>query len=197
MQNCHRSYERASSLHRLFITKWIFIPFLALFLSACASIDDYAEDCESSAATLEECIYCFHSKISKQPRAYSRNREGVEFLLDAAESIVQKVRKGELSEYRGRQIFVDFANRVEGNTPFPVSLLDEAGVNFNAAYLYGKLVPRTQFETGVDSGTSSSSGNAPCVTSYCGPVSVKGYYRKDGTYVRPHTRSPRGSGRRR
>jgi hypothetical protein len=29
---------------------------------------------------------------------------------------------------------------------------------------------------------------APCVTSYCGPVSVKGYFRKDGTYVRPHTR---------
>lgn len=27
-----------------------------------------------------------------------------------------------------------------------------------------------------------------CVNSYCGPVSVRGYYRKDGTYVRPHTR---------
>lgn len=30
--------------------------------------------------------------------------------------------------------------------------------------------------------------SSPCVTSSCGPVSVKGYYRKDGTYVRPHTR---------
>lgn len=33
-------------------------------------------------------------------------------------------------------------------------------------------------------------GNAaPCVTSTCGSVNVRGYYRKDGTYVRPHTRS--------
>lgn len=35
---------------------------------------------------------------------------------------------------------------------------------------------------------NDASQPAPCVTSYCGPVSVKGYYRKDGTYVRPHTR---------
>lgn len=39
-------------------------------------------------------------------------------------------------------------------------------------------------------GTNASSGNyAPCVTSGCGPISVRGYTRKDGTYVRPHTRS--------
>lgn len=38
-------------------------------------------------------------------------------------------------------------------------------------------------------GSASGSGNAPCVTSVCGPVSVRGYTRKDGTYVRPHTRS--------
>lgn len=37
--------------------------------------------------------------------------------------------------------------------------------------------------------SGSTTSTAPCVTSYCGPVSVKGYYRKDGTYVRPHTRS--------
>jgi hypothetical protein len=36
---------------------------------------------------------------------------------------------------------------------------------------------------------SGDSSSAPCVTSACGPVSVKGYTRKDGTYVRPHTRS--------
>ncbi len=37
--------------------------------------------------------------------------------------------------------------------------------------------------------SSPSSSSAPCVTGYCGPVHVRGYYRKDGTYVRPHTRS--------
>ncbi len=38
---------------------------------------------------------------------------------------------------------------------------------------------------------SSSSGSSAtsCVTSYCGPVNVRGYYRKNGTYVSPHTRS--------
>ena len=35
---------------------------------------------------------------------------------------------------------------------------------------------------------SSGSERSPCVYSNCGPVQVKGYYRKDGAYVRPHTR---------
>jgi hypothetical protein len=35
---------------------------------------------------------------------------------------------------------------------------------------------------------SAGADPAPCVTGYCGPVHVKGYYRKDGTYVRPYTR---------
>lgn len=41
------------------------------------------------------------------------------------------------------------------------------------------------------SGSDSAQSIAPCVSSYCGPVQVKGYYRKNGTYVRPHTRSRR------
>lgn len=47
------------------------------------------------------------------------------------------------------------------------------------------------------SSSSSSSSATSCVTSYCGPVNVRGYYRKDGTYVRPHTRSRASSGSRR
>ncbi len=35
----------------------------------------------------------------------------------------------------------------------------------------------------------SSETYAPCVSKSCGPVHVTGYYRKDGTYVRAHTRS--------
>lgn len=45
-----------------------------------------------------------------------------------------------------------------------------------------------------DSAAGSSYDGAPCVTGSCGSVSVRGYYRKDGTYVRPHTRSRPGSG---
>lgn len=39
----------------------------------------------------------------------------------------------------------------------------------------------------------SSYDAAPCVTGACGSVNVRGYYRKDGTYVRPHSRSRPGS----
>ncbi|MCP5173480.1 MAG: hypothetical protein H6996_00060 [Moraxellaceae bacterium] len=41
------------------------------------------------------------------------------------------------------------------------------------------------YSSSYGSGQSASS----CVTSYCGSVNVRGYTRKDGTYVRPHTRS--------
>lgn len=37
--------------------------------------------------------------------------------------------------------------------------------------------------------SSSTASDAPCVTGYCGSTNVRGYHRKDGTYVRPHTRS--------
>lgn len=36
---------------------------------------------------------------------------------------------------------------------------------------------------------AAASTISPCVTTTCGSVNVQGYYRKDGTYVRPHTRS--------
>lgn len=36
---------------------------------------------------------------------------------------------------------------------------------------------------------TTGASDAPCVTGYCGSTNVRGHYRKDGTYVRPHTRS--------
>ena len=48
--------------------------------------------------------------------------------------------------------------------------------------------------------SSSSSSSSRSSSNYSNPgktVNVKGYYRKNGTYVRPHTRSSPGSGRRR
>ena len=50
------------------------------------------------------------------------------------------------------------------------------------------------------SSSSSSSSSKRSSSNYSNPgktVNVKGYYRKNGTYVRPHTRSSPGSGRRR
>jgi predicted small lipoprotein YifL len=42
--------------------------------------------------------------------------------------------------------------------------------------------------TGANTGAGIGTDKAPCVNAYCGPVQVQGYYRKDGTYVRPYTR---------
>ena len=36
--------------------------------------------------------------------------------------------------------------------------------------------------------STSSAEPASCAFFYCGPIQVGGYYRKDGTYVRPYTR---------
>jgi hypothetical protein len=50
------------------------------------------------------------------------------------------------------------------------------------------------------SSSSSPSSSSRSSSNYSNPgktVNVKGYYRKNGTYVRPHTRSSPGSGRRR
>lgn len=55
--------------------------------------------------------------------------------------------------------------------------------------LYGFRSYLIESAKSIYGSASGGSRSAPCVTSVCGPVSVKGYTRKDGTYVRPHTRS--------
>lgn len=54
---------------------------------------------------------------------------------------------------------------------------------------YGYYRCNYNFSPLKNNNKNSTLSDAPCVGSYCGPVQVKGYYRKDGTYVRPHTRS--------
>ena len=66
------------------------------------------------------------------------------------------------------------------------------------AHLAYSYVPVSDSSKAVVNGNSYSSGSSRYTpsssTSSGGSVHVKGYYRKNGTYVRPHTRS---SGRRR
>ncbi len=60
------------------------------------------------------------------------------------------------------------------------------------AYTYAKAKRKTYTNTAAVAAPASSQSNysAPArSTSTGGQVQVKGYYRKDGTYVRPHTRS--------
>lgn len=60
-------------------------------------------------------------------------------------------------------------------------------VLLSAGCAYDPPLPNTNY--GVGDYYRSIDSDAPCVYGYCGPVHVRGYYRKDGTYVRPHTRS--------
>jgi hypothetical protein len=53
--------------------------------------------------------------------------------------------------------------------------------------LYGYSTTKTSSSSSYNSSSSSSGGS----------VNVKGYYRKNGTYVSPHTRSSPGRGRKR
>lgn len=60
-------------------------------------------------------------------------------------------------------------------------------------YVYGKQGwTKKLYGSSYGTNSSSSSSNSSSSSSYTpsgGTVQVKGYYRKDGTYVRPHTRS--------
>lgn len=56
--------------------------------------------------------------------------------------------------------------------------------------IYGYSSTKTQ-------NTNNYNYNSTSKSSSGGTVNVKGYYRKDGTYVRPHTRRSPSSGRRR
>jgi hypothetical protein len=76
-----------------------------------------------------------------------------------------------------------------------VDVLNSPGCTFVPVYTKqdGSIVgPFLRCASSKDADTYKAAGTlsqpAPCVTSYCGSVRVKGYYQKDGTFVRPHTR---------
>jgi hypothetical protein len=65
----------------------------------------------------------------------------------------------------------------------PQALSSIASESATASSATGTYSPSTSY----DGSTSGSTYQAPSYGS--GSVNVRGYYRKDGTYVRPHTRS--------
>ena len=62
---------------------------------------------------------------------------------------------------------------------------------------YPNYTASSQYSSRYSSSSSSSTRSSSNYSSPGKTVNVKGYYRKNGTYVRPHTRSSPGSGRRR
>lgn len=89
-----------------------------------------------------------------------------------------------------------FANLKALKTRTSISEKDLKSLHFSAdsMYTFFYYPPKATDTTYKSSDTSRHIGDrsTPFTTPSAGgykPVSVKGYYRKDGTYVRPHTRS--------
>lgn len=69
--------------------------------------------------------------------------------------------------------------------------------NYAGWAYYPDYTASSQYSSRYSSSSSSSTKSSSNYSSPGKTVNVKGYYRKNGTYVRPHTRSSPGSGRRR
>lgn len=69
--------------------------------------------------------------------------------------------------------------------------------NYAGWAYYPNYTASSQYSSRYSSSSSSSTRSSSNYSSPGKTVNVKGYYRKNGTYVRPHTRSSPGSGRRR
>lgn len=162
---------------------------LLLTLAGCASTPSYSgSECES-VEDFDGCVQCFATNNWIGSASYNRDPKGVEFLIDSAQYLTKGVADGRVTRSRARTLFSYFMRSVGTRATLLQSALLEAGIPANHPY----LLSQSRSPSGI-----VGSSAAPCVYGSCGPVQVNGYYRKDGTYVRPHTRSaPGGGGRRR
>lgn len=162
---------------------------LLLVVAGCASTPSYpGKECES-VADFDECVQCFVSNNWIGSASYKRDPKSVEFLIDSGQFLAKSVADGRVTRTRARTLFSYFMRNVGTRATLQQSALLEAGIPLNHSYLLAQSI--------IPAGVTGSSA-APCVYGGCGSVQVNGYFRKDGTYVRPHTRSaPRSGGRRR
>lgn len=179
----------------------------AALLSGCStSPKAHAESCQTDnpnapAAVLE----CTQQRMRADSRTKPVDMARVDFLVGARRSLAAKVDSGAMSKEQATATLNDVARQLDQPDPSGTYYIDQATLDaccekgregFNA-YVRPRRTQAYSTAGGAGTSGSSPSNDAPCVTGYCGPVSVQGYYRKDGTYVRPHTRSaPRSGGRR-
>ena len=169
-------------------TKLLLHILLLLTIVGCASTPPYAgQECES-VVDFDECVQCFVSSNWIGSRSYNSNPKGIEFLIDSGQYLTQGVIDGRITRTRARSLFSTFMRSVGAGHTIQQSQLVEAGIPLTHPYVLANSVGNIG---------NSGGGSTPCVYSSCGSVQVKGYFRKDGTYVRPHTRSSSGSGGRR
>ena len=127
-------------------------------------------------------IYQTESKIDLQPTKdnflpYMYVPKGKHIVIKESRSTVKKAQYGSHKGY--------ICGTYNLSNPIQISSKDIKHLTFNSTdstyYFKGKRIDFTE-------SIKTKSSYSPSRSTGTGRVQVKGYYRKDGTYVRPHTR---------
>lgn len=176
-------------------------------LGGCATGPErHVKACAAIAVDAVSGIECIQQKLRADPSTPEGFQLRIDFMAIAAQRLSARVGAGEITREQARLAYealvreLDTPSRLSFTTAYvSQSTLDVIGLSTDSPAFnrYVKPAFSSSLVTGASpgSGVPGASDDSPCVESTCGPVSVKGYYRKDGTYVRPHTRSAPGSGR--
>ena len=125
--------------------------------------------------------------------------------IDIDDSIDNQVFKSFKKQYTKKALYVRCANDScsqvylypsKGGSSLNAELVKNgfATATNEGKYDLAAFVPKSAPETSSGNPTYSGSSSASGTSSSAGKdVQVRGYYRKDGTYVRPHTRSAPGT----
>jgi len=162
-------------------------------VDACKKI----EEAKGQNSRVSTFIYCLqeraHSDLSTPPSDLAQ----LDFLAGAVRSVAARVAAGQISSENAKLATERLLKELSAKQADGISYVSKDSMEFfgiaEDSLEFGAYVK--PYTRAIASGFGTSSDRSPCVTSTCGPVSVRGYTRKDGTYVRPHTRSAPGSGR--
>lgn len=180
---------------------------VALLLSGCATGPKrHINACNAIATDAVENIECVQSRLRADPSTPMGVQARVDFLAVAAHSLRSRVRAGQITREQAQLTYSSLGRELDASPSYASTAyvskqtLDILGLptdtNAFSQYVQPAVeAARTFTSSAISKGGGAVTDPAPCVTATCGPVSVKGYYRKDGTYVRPHTRSAPGAGR--
>lgn len=183
---------------------------LALLLGGCVTGPmRHVNACKAQVTEAVEAIDCVQARMRTDPSTAEGAQARIDFMAASVRSLKARVDSGAISREQargaldalGRELEGPPGSRPESTAYVSKDTLDVIGLPADTAafnrFVQPSPLAASSFTNGANGSSGSGADRAPCVTSVCGPVNVRGYYRKDGTYVRPHTRSARGSGGRR
>jgi hypothetical protein len=183
---------------------WLLTLLVALLMGGCASSPrHHVAVCQSKHSHAIEALRCTQDRLRADSGTAPLDQARVDFAVVAIENLYRRYQSGEVSQEQARETAVALGRELEspptnGVVYVSTSIIETCGVSIGSPQLQGLVRPRASLTHGIDTspvGSMPSSSATPCVTGYCGPVNVQGYYRKDGTYVRGHTRSAPGTSR--